>query len=83
MSREVTVVSPDATVLSAAQTMSQKNVSCIVVADDRQVVGILTETDFLIRIAGKDRDFYQIPVGRIFRKGRVSPTVVTRWKSQE
>ena len=65
MSREVTVVSPDATVLSAAQTMSEKNVSCIVVADDRQVVGILTETDFLTRIAGKDRDFYEIPVGQI------------------
>jgi len=65
MSREVAVISPDATVLSAAQTMSQKNVSCIVVADDRQVAGILTETDFLTRIAHNERDFYRLPVGQI------------------
>ena len=57
MSTNVTTISPDETVVSAAKTMSGNKISCIVVVDDATVVGVLTETDILKRIAGRDNDF--------------------------
>ncbi|MFH1921524.1 MAG: CBS domain-containing protein [Planctomycetota bacterium] len=56
MSRDVTTVSPDATVVFAAETMSERNVSCLVVVDHGRVVGMLTETDFLVKIADGDQN---------------------------
>jgi predicted transcriptional regulator len=44
MSTNATTVSPDATIVSAVKTMSEKKISCIVVVADAKVVGILTET---------------------------------------
>ena len=52
MSRDVTSVSPEATVVFAAEMMSEKNVSCVAVEDQGQLVGILTETDLLLKTAG-------------------------------
>ena len=57
MSTYVTTVSPDETAVSAVRTMSANEVSSIVVVDNEKVVGILTETDILKRIAGLYNDF--------------------------
>ncbi|KKM02610.1 hypothetical protein LCGC14_1782710, partial [marine sediment metagenome] len=57
MSTNVTTISPDETVVSAAKMMSRNKISCIVVVDDAMVVGIVTETDILQRIADGDNDF--------------------------
>ena len=54
MNKDVIIVAPDETVISAAKSMSENNVSCIVVADNGDVVGILTEKDFLAWIAEKN-----------------------------
>ena len=54
MNKNVITISPDETMISAAKSMSENNVSCIVVSDNGSVVGILTEKDFLARIAGKN-----------------------------
>jgi len=65
MTRDVTVVAPASTVVAAAKAMAEKNVSCIVVEQNGQVVGIVSETDILKRVAGKDRDFSKMRVAEI------------------
>ena len=65
MSTNVTTVSPDETILSAVKTMSGNKISCIVVVDDAKVVGILTETDILKRIASRNNDFDKRSVAEI------------------
>ena len=57
MSKEVISVCPDETVVSAAKIMSDRGISCIVVGKHKEVLGILTETDFLKKIADKQKDF--------------------------
>ncbi len=57
MSTDMTTISSDKTVISAAEMMAENRTSCIVVVDEGNVVGILTETDFLKRVAAKDEDF--------------------------
>lgn len=55
MSRGVNTISADQTTVSAAKVMSERNVSCLVILDnDGEIVGIVTETDFLKRVAKKD-----------------------------
>ena len=62
MSKDVITIGPEETVVSAAKTMSENNVSCILVVDNGNVVGIVTEKDFLTRIADKDRNLDEIAV---------------------
>ncbi|MFC1781476.1 CBS domain-containing protein [Planctomycetota bacterium] len=47
MSKDVSTISPNETVASAAIMMTEKNISCIVVVDNGDICGILTETDLL------------------------------------
>jgi len=68
MSRDVTVISPAATVVTAAEMMSAKNVSCIVVQQDARLVGILTETDFLKRVTANERASHEIRIAEIMSR---------------
>ncbi|MBA7641760.1 Anaerobic nitric oxide reductase transcription regulator NorR [subsurface metagenome] len=65
MSKDVITICSDETVASAAKIMSENSVSCIVVADNGDVTGILTETDFLKRVAEREKDFDRIKVREI------------------
>ena len=65
MSKVVTTISPDETVLSATKRMCENNISCIIVLDNARVAGILTETDLLKGIAADEADFNKMPVTRI------------------
>ncbi len=62
MSRETVTAAPQDTIASAARKMSQHNVSCVVVVEDRRAVGILTEKDVLKGIAGRDINFHRLRV---------------------
>jgi len=62
MSREVVTAAPQDTIASAARTMSEHNVSCVVVVEAGQAVGILTEKDVLKGVAGRDIDFHRLRV---------------------
>lgn len=53
MSPEVVTATPDDTIFSVAQKMSERNVSCVVVTRKGRVVGILTEKDMLNTVAGQ------------------------------
>ena len=65
MSKDVITVGSEETVVSAAKTMSENNVSCAVVMDIGSLTGILTEKDLLTMIAGKDKNFAEIKVAQI------------------
>jgi transcriptional regulator with GAF, ATPase, and Fis domain len=65
MSKDVITICSYETVSSAAKIMSENSVSCIVVADNGSVTGILTETDFLKRVADGETDFDGIKVREI------------------
>ena len=65
MSKDVATVSPSETAVFAARMMSERKISCLVVVDNENVVGILTETDMLGRVASKGKDFYQAKLSQI------------------
>jgi len=50
MSTAVATIGADATMVDAAQIMSHKNISCILVMDQKEIAGILTEKDLLERV---------------------------------
>ena len=65
MSKDVISISPSETVYSAAKMMCEKNISCVVVMDNKRIVGILTETDFLKKAMVKEKDLDKITVTEI------------------
>jgi PAS domain S-box-containing protein len=65
MSTDVITICPKEPAVAAAQVMAANNVSCVVVADGDQVVGIATERDFLGRISGADTDLRDTTVAEI------------------
>ena len=65
MSKDAAVISPEEIVISAAKIMSDSKISCLVVVDQGNVAGIITETDVLRRIGDKGKDIYQAKLGRI------------------
>ncbi|NIP23225.1 MAG: CBS domain-containing protein [Phycisphaerae bacterium] len=60
MSKDIITISPAESLLSAAMTMCDKNISCILVLDNDTLAGILTETDLLKRIASREKDYSKI-----------------------
>ncbi len=65
MTEDVAVAPPDQPVVSAAQQMSQMNISCVVVIENDQVVGIVTETDLLKRAVASGKNFQSLQVREI------------------
>jgi signal transduction histidine kinase/CBS domain-containing protein/ActR/RegA family two-component response regulator len=65
MSEDVLTVPANASVVSAAKVMAQSSISCVVVVNNEAVVGILTETDMLRKVAGQNKDFDKIQVTEI------------------
>ncbi len=65
MSKNVASIAPDETVVSAAMMMSEKGISCLAVADNGHLAGILTETDMLRRVARNGRHFYRTKLDQI------------------
>jgi acetoin utilization protein AcuB len=49
--KDLVTIGPDATVEEAAQTMAENRYGCLPVAEDNVVVGIITETDLLVKLA--------------------------------
>jgi len=47
MKTEVTTVTPDAPLSEAAKIMIERKIGCLVVVENKKIVGILTEADFV------------------------------------
>ena len=65
MTEDVTTVCPGSSLVSAAKIMSDKNISCIIVSDNGDLSGIITETDLLKRAVAEGNDFRRITVEQI------------------
>ena len=72
MVKDVATMSINETVFSAAKNMFEKRISCIIVLDGDKVTGILTETDFLKRIAARKREFTHIEIARLMTSPVIS-----------
>ena len=65
MSKEVATICPDEIVISAAKIMSDNKISCLVVMDQGNIAGIITETDVLRRVGNKGKDIYRTKLSQI------------------
>ncbi len=72
MTENVAVALPDQPVVSAAQQMSQMNISCVAIVENDQVVGIVTETDLLKRAVASGKNFQSLQVREIMTSPVVS-----------
>ncbi len=54
MTNNPTTIAPEATVSGAARVMLDQKIGCLPVVKGGKLVGIVTESDFLVRIAGED-----------------------------
>ena len=55
MSKKVITVNKNTDILKIAKTMSDKKISCIVVAERKKPIGIITERDMIRRIIAKNK----------------------------
>jgi len=65
MTEDIATVYPGASVVSAAKIMSDKNISCIIVSDNGDLSGIITETDLLKKGVAEGYDFRKMTVEHI------------------
>ena len=65
MSRDVATVFSQESVAVAAKIMTQRHISCVAVANDEGVVGIVSETDFLRKMAGMKKTPDKIKIAEI------------------
>lgn len=65
MSTNVVTVSPDLSVVAAAQKMTAEQITCMVVIKDDSVVGIITNNDFMRKIVLKNKEYTDLTVGQI------------------
>lgn len=66
MTREVITIGPDEALKEAARTMSSNKVSGLPVVDGASLVGIITESDFVTRLADDDQSL----ISTLFRRDR-------------
>lgn len=55
-------VSPDTPLGDVIRTMSEKRIGCLLVTDGPELVGILTERDLLMNLAGREAELANDPV---------------------
>ncbi|MBW7992814.1 MAG: CBS domain-containing protein [Planctomycetes bacterium] len=62
MTEDIATICPGASVVSAAKIMSDKNISCIIVSENGDLSGIITETDLLKKGVAEGYDFRKMTV---------------------
>ena len=72
-SKIVVTISPDATVLEAAQLMQSKHIGCLVVIDKSRPIGILTDRDIVLKVVAGEKKPAETAVKKIMT---VNPTMV-------
>jgi len=72
MKKEVITIDESNTIQDAAQKMTEANVGCVIITKNNDPVGILTERDYVTRIASKGR-----PMSTSLAEVMSSPLIVT------
>lgn len=70
----VVTLSPERTVLEAAQMMRSSNVGSVVITEQDRPIGILTDRDIVLRITALNQDPSSIPVRDVMSR---NPVVVS------
>ena len=65
MTEDIASVCSGTSIISAAKIMSDKNISCLVVLDNGNLTGIITETDLLKKAVAKGNDFRNLKIEEI------------------
>ncbi len=65
MTEDIATICPGSSVVSAAKIMSDRNISCIIVSDNGDLSGIITETDLLKRAVAKGNDFRKMTIEQV------------------
>ena len=68
----VHTIDPDASVFEAVKVMAQKNIGALLVVDDGELVGVVTERDYARKVALMDRSSKHTPLRDIM----TSPVMV-------
>ncbi|MFZ7103989.1 MAG: CBS domain-containing protein [Peptococcaceae bacterium] len=70
MTKDISGVSPQDPIVEAAKIMQQRNVGCIPVCDNnKQVKGILTDRDIVIRVVAEAKNPQQLDVNAVMSTG--------------
>ena len=75
---EVWAVAPDDTVLDALTTMADRNIGAVLVIDDGELVGILSERDYARKAAFNEHVSKDTPVAEIMTTGVYTVTPMER-----
>jgi CBS domain-containing protein len=62
MTRDPITLPPSASMVDAAKTMRESGIGDVVVADDDQLIGIVTDRDIVVRGLAEDRDPHTTPL---------------------
>lgn len=74
MTKDVAIIDKKKTVADAAKIMGPKNISCVIVSEDRKIIGILTERDFLKKIVASQKDPTQTLIEDVMTSPIISVT---------
>ena len=65
MSKNVLTIDKSVSLQEAAQNMNKLNIGCVIVTDGTKPLGIITERDFVRKIAAQDKQASLIPLSEI------------------
>ncbi|MBN1795423.1 MAG: CBS domain-containing protein [Sedimentisphaerales bacterium] len=65
MHKNVVATGPDENVVEAAKKMSDRSISCMVITEQDNITGIVTETDFIRKVLPQHEKYKELSVGRI------------------
>lgn len=68
MIREVISVKPETLVSEAAKLMKERGIRCLVVTENGEVKGVLTDSDIIFRVVGKGHDPTEVTVAEMMTK---------------
>jgi len=83
MKKDLVTIPSDNSVKQAATLMDEKNVGCVIVTENKKPVGILTERDFVKRIASKEKNL-STPIADVMSSPLISISAEeTVWEAAE
>lgn len=65
MQKNVITIQEDKTALDAAKMIAEKDISFLVIIKDEKPIGVITERDFVRKIAAEDKNASQVPLSEI------------------
>lgn len=73
MTTDIVTVLPDTSIVKVSRIMLQKHIRCVLVCDeDRNLKGVITDSDLVFGTAGKGQEGLELPVSKMMTKDPVS-----------